>query len=101
MNEPAKAGERRGMNQVAGGLAVFFGFALAFFAVIGLMLIGLLGAAAGASASLGSERKNLRHCGESCARLATMQAVMRSTSGISELQSRNASGWHACCSSSV
>ena len=43
----------------------------------------------------GSCRKNTRQPGESCGRFLTMQAVTRSTSGISGPQRRNASPWHA------
>jgi hypothetical protein len=72
--------------QVAAGLAGFFGFfALAltgfFAAVAGLMLIGL--PAGAATASLGSGRKCARQPGERRDLLRIMQAVTRSTSGIS------------------
>jgi len=46
-------------------------------------------------------RKKARHCGDNCDLLRIMQVLMRSTSGISELQSRNASGAQACCCSKV
>ena len=51
--------------------------------------------------ALGSGSKNTRHCGDSCCLFRAMQAVMRSTSGISGPQSRIASGLQACCCSSV
>src|SRR6185312_483511 len=84
---------------VLGLVALGLAFGAGFRAVAGLMLIGM--PAGPAAAGSGSDRKNRRHSGESSDFLATMQAVTRSTSGISELQRRKASGWQACCSSSV
>jgi hypothetical protein len=54
-----------------------------------------------AAASLGSGLKCARQAGESWDFLATMQAVTRLISGISELQSRNASPVQACSCSGV
>ena len=67
---------------------------------VGLIAIGL---PAGADAvRLGSGPLNCaRHPGESWDLFLIMQTVTRSTSGISALQSRNASGLQACCCSSV
>jgi len=75
-------------------------FALAGLrAVTGLMLTGV--PAGAEAASSGPGLKYTRHSGESSDFFATMQAVTRSTSGISELQSRNASPLQAACSSWV
>jgi hypothetical protein len=63
----------------------------------GRMFVGAPAAATGS----GPARKNTRQPGDSSAFLAIMQAVTRSTSGISELQSRKASPLQACCSSAV
>src|SRR6185437_1082487 len=63
----------------------------------GLMFIGAPASATGS----GPARKKTRQPGESSALRAIMQAVTRSTSGISELQSRNASPVQACCCSGV
>lgn len=90
--------------QVAVGFAVaFFAFGFDFFAVVvaGVMVIGLPAGAVAAALGSGPERKKARHCGESCDFFATMQAVTRSISGISEEQRRKASGWQAACSSCV
>jgi hypothetical protein len=66
----------------------------------GLIAIGLPGGAD--VAWLGSGPLNCaRHGGESWDFLATMQAVTRSTSGISELQRRKASPVQACSCSGV
>jgi hypothetical protein len=66
--------------------------------VAGLMLRGFPTAAGAAS---GSDLKNTLHPGLSCDLFLIMQTVTRSTSGISELQSRNASPEQACCCSAV
>jgi hypothetical protein len=58
---------------------------------------GLAAAAAGSGSGLNCSRQ----AGESWDFLATMQAVTRLTSGISELQSRNASPVQACSCSGV
>ena len=89
--------------QVAAGLAGFLGLrtlAADLRGVVGRIVIGL---PAGAdAASLGSGPLNCaRQGGESWDFLATMQAVTRSTLGISELQSRNASLVQACSCSGV
>jgi hypothetical protein len=63
----------------------------------GLMLVGSLAAALGSGSALNCAR----HPGESWDLLRAMQAVTRSTSGISELQSRNASPVQACSCSGV
>src|SRR6201747_678328 len=63
----------------------------------GLMLVGSPAAALGSGSGLNCAR----HPGESCDFLAAMQAVTRSTSGISELQSRNASPVQAFSCSGV
>src|ERR1700687_4417055 len=97
--EPQGGQARRG--QVSPGLAAFLGWRgcalTGFRALAGLMLSGL----PAATADSGSGLKNARHPGVSCDLFLIMQAVTRSTSGISALQSRNASGLQACCSSSV
>jgi hypothetical protein len=67
--------------------------------VAGLMPIGA--PAGAAAASSGPGLKYTRHSGESCDLFLTMQAVTRSTSGISGPQSRNASLLQAACSSWV
>jgi hypothetical protein len=89
--------------QVAAGFAGFLGLrALAadFRGVVGLIVIGLLTGAE--LAWLGSGPLNCaRHPGESWDFLATMQAVTRSTLGISELQRRKASPVQACSCSGV
>jgi hypothetical protein len=114
--------KRRACRQVVVGFAGFLGFALLpedlapvdlglkdlaledlaledLRDVTGLMAMGLpAGAAATGS---GPGRKNARQPGESCDLLRIMQAVTRSTSGISEPQSRNASPVQACCCSGV
>jgi hypothetical protein len=91
-------------DQVSPGLAGFLdldGFALAGFrGLAGLMLSGLP-AAAGAAVASGSGLKNARHTGVNCDLFLIMQAVTRSTSGISAPQSRNASGLQACSCSGV
>ena len=102
----AKRGlEIAGLAQVEAGLAGFLDLrALALAADLrgaaGLIVIGL---PAGADlAWLGSGPLNCaRHGGESWDFLATMQAVTRSTLGISELQSRKASLVQACSCSGV
>lgn len=99
---------RRGLElawraQVEVRFAGFLGF-LALAAdlrgPVGLIVIGL---PAGAEvASLGSGPLNCaRHGGESWDFFATMQAVTRSTLGISELQRRKASLVQACSCSGV
>jgi len=89
-------------DQVEVGLASFLclrDFARAGLrTVTGLMRKDLSGTAA---VCLGPGLKYTRHPGESSDFLLTMQAVTRSTSGISELQSRNASPLQAACSSWV
>lgn len=95
-------GSRRlACDQVAPGLAGFLGvrsLALTpFLAFAGLMLSRFPAATGVGSGSL----KNARHPGVSWDLFLIMQAVMRSTSGISALQSRNASALQACCCSSV
>ena len=69
--------------------------------VVGLIAIGLPAGAAVAWLGSGSGLNCARHGGESCDFRATMQAVTRSTSGISELQSRKASLVQACSCSGV
>ena len=97
-------GSRRlACDQVAPGLAGFLGvrgLALTPFpALAGLMLSGFPAATGVAAAS--GPLKNARHPGVSWDLFLIMQAVMRSISGISGLQSRNASALQACCCSSV
>jgi hypothetical protein len=58
-------------------------------------------AATGVTAGSGPDLKNARQPGLSCDWFLTMQAVTRSTSGISALQRRNASPEQACSSSGV
>ena len=99
--ETAREAIEQATDQVAAGFAGFFAFAFDFFAVVvaGAMVSGLPAGVAAAALGSGPERKNARHCGESCDFFATMQAVTRSTSGISDEQRRKASGWQAACSS--
>ncbi len=90
-------------GQVAPGFAGFLGvrgLALTGFREFaGLMLSGLP-AATGVAAASGS-LKNARHPGVSWDLFLIMQAVMRSTSGMSALQRRNASPLQACSCSGV
>src|SRR5437667_3287070 len=90
-------------DQVAPGFAGFLGLRgltlTGFCELAGPMLSGLP-AAAGVAADSDS-LKNARHPGVSWDLFLIMQAVMRSTSGISALQRRNASPLQACCCSSV
>ena len=85
------------------------GFA-GFLASRGLALTGLregrmtVGRPAGlttASRGSGPDLKCARQAGESCDLFRTMQAVTRLMSGMSELQSRNASPVQACSCSGV
>ena len=69
--------------------------------VAGRIAIGLPAAAVEARLGSGSGLNCARHSGESCDFLAAMQAVTRSTSGISELHSRKASLVQACSCSGV
>ena len=92
-----------GNAQVAARFAGFLGlrtFAADLRGVCGLIDIGL---PAGADVAwLGSGALNCaRHPGESWDFLAAMQAVTRSTLGISELQRRKASPVQACSCSAV
>ena len=64
----------------------------------GAMLRGL---PAATGVTSGSDLKKTRQPGESWDLFLTMQAVTRSTSGMSELQRRNASSLQACCCSGV
>ena len=79
--------------QVEAGFADFFGLrALAAdLRGAGLIAIGLPAGAEAARLGSGPDLNCARHGGESCDFLATMQAVTRSTLGISELQRRKAS----------
>lgn len=70
-------------------------------ALLGAMLVGLPARGAAASPGSGPRRKNAAHCGESCAFLWIMQAVMASTFGTNSPHSRIASGVQACCCSGV
>jgi hypothetical protein len=81
----------------AGFLAAGFRALLAGLRATGLMLVGAPAATLGS----GSGLNWARHGGESWDLLRTMQAVTRSTSGMSELQSRNASPVQACSCSGV
>lgn len=67
------------------------------FRATGLMVVG----ASAAAFSSGSGLNCARQAGESWDLLRAMQAVTRATSGISELQSRNASPVQACSCSGV
>jgi len=49
----------------------------------------------------GAGPKTLRHSGDNCDLFRIMQAVIRSTSGISDPQRRNASPLQYCCCSAV
>ena len=69
--------------------------------VAGLIAIGLPAGPLEARLGSGSGLNCARHGGESCDFLATMQAVTRSTFGISELQRRKASLVQACSCSGV
>src|SRR6185295_591714 len=93
--------------QVRSGRIDFFVlfFVLAARAVTGFLVAGrlLIGRSARPddAAWRGSGPNWMRQGGESSALRRTMQAVTRSTSGISELQSRKASLVHACSCSAV
>jgi len=65
------------------------------------MTVGRPAGLAAAALGSGSGLNCARQAGESWDFLATMQAVTRLTSGISELQSRNASLVQACSCSGV
>ena len=67
----------------------------------GRIAIGRPAGAAAARLGSGSGLNCARQGGESCDFLATMQAVTRSTFGISELHSRKASLVQACSCSGV
>jgi len=67
----------------------------------GRIAIGLPAGAAAARLGSGSGLNCARQGGESCDFFATMQAVTRSTFGISELHSRKASLVQACSCSGV
>ena len=101
---------RRGLEkarhtQVEAGFAGFLGAGLRALATDLRGVVGLIvrGRPAGAAvARLGSGPRNCaRQGGESCDFLAAMQAVTRSTLGISELQRRKASLVQACSCSGV
>lgn len=62
--------------------------------------LACVGSPAGALA-VGAGPNTLRHSGESCDWFRIMQAVMRSMSGISDPQRRNASPVQYCCCSAV
>ena len=83
-------------RQVAADLTGFLGF----FALALTALRDVAGRAAAATGS-GPDLKCARQAGESWDFLATMQAVTRLISGISELQRRNASPVQACSCSGV
>ena len=91
-------------GQVAGfvGFLALRGLALtAFRGVAGRITVGRPTGRAEISLGPGSGLKCARQGGESWDCLATMQAVTRSTSGISALHSRNASPVQACSCSGV
>jgi hypothetical protein len=87
-------------RQVVLGFAGFLGLRAltGFRECVGLMLRGL---PAATGVTSGSGLKKARQPGESWDLFLTMQTVTRSTSGISELQRRNASLLQACCCSGV
>jgi hypothetical protein len=103
LSRQARAASLELRAQVAAGFAGFFGLrglALTGFREdAGLMLSGRP-AATGVTSGAGS-LKNTRQPGDSCDLLRIMQAVTRSTSGISGPQSRKASPLQACSSSWV
>ena len=87
--------------QVSAGF--FFGLdalVLLLFAA-GLIAIGRPAGVAALSSDSGPGLKNARQPGESWDLLRIMQAVTRSTSGISGPHRRNASPLQACCCSGV
>ena len=94
-----------GARQFAPAFADFLGLrglALTDFRVdAGLMLRGLPEATGVTSGAASGSLKYTRQPGVSCDLFLIMQAVMRSTSGISGPQRRNASPLHACSSSWV
>src|SRR5882757_4960493 len=99
---------RRGLetarrDQVAAGFfAGFFDAGLRALLATGLRATGLmLVGSPAATLGSGSGLNCARHPGESWDLLRTMQAVTRSTSGISGPQSRNASPVQACSCSGV
>jgi hypothetical protein len=88
----------------AAGFAGFFfrGFApTALRGVAGRITIGRPADLAETSPGSGPALNCARQGGESCDLFLIMQAVMRSTSGMSALQRRNASPVQACCCSAV
>jgi hypothetical protein len=82
-------------SQLTLGFAGFF--ALRSFAGLRAAATGRLAGCATVSSGSGPWRKNALQAGDSCALFRIMQTVMRSTSGISELHNRNASGVQADC----
>jgi hypothetical protein len=92
-------------GQLALGFAGFLGLrglALTDFREgAGLMLRGLPEATGVTTGAASGSLKYTRQPGVSCDLFLTMQAVTRSTSGISGPQRRNASLLHACSSSWV
>ena len=69
--------------------------------VVGRITVGRPAGLATARLGSGPDLKCARQAGESWDFLATMQAVTRLISGISELQSRNASPVQPCSCSGV
>src|SRR5262249_19840233 len=94
--KPTHSFRRDVRDQAASRFAGFFD--LCDFALTGLRAAAGLSALAAAP---GAGPNCARHSGESCVLLRTMQAATRSTSGISEPQSRKASPLQACCCSGV
>lgn len=96
-----------GRGQVAAGFAGFLGLRglalTGFREVAGRMLRGLpaLTDVTSDGRSGPDDLKTARQPGVSWDLFLTMQAVMRSTFGMSELHSRNASPVHACSCSGV
>jgi hypothetical protein len=99
----ARTGLETGARRQVAGRAGFLGLrTLADLrGAVGRIAIGLPAGAATARTGSGSGLNWARHDGDSCDFLATMQAVTRSTLGISELHSRKASLVQACSCSGV
>jgi hypothetical protein len=91
----------RQLARFAGFLALRGLAPTALRGVVGRMTVGRPAGLAAVALGSGSDLNCARQTGESWDFLATMQAVTRSTSGISELQSRNASPVQACSCSGV
>ena len=87
--------------QVSAGFFFGLGALVLLLFAAGLIAIGRPAGVAALSSDSGPGLKNARQHGESWDLLRIMQAVTRSTSGISGPHRRNASPLQACCCSGV